>query len=212
MHQGHGQPASAVPPCRRVLADVGPARVDAETFNLARRPVRYAAPAPHQDRRPRRRDEDDDPSALADLLPRAGYSALRSRTHTAPRHLTGGARAPRIFTSVPSTRKPSPPQTLAPSRSRGGASTPRGNPKKSPKTRHPRRRNPQSAALSGLGGGPEHATETGLAGADRAAVGARSRRYGDHSGDWQDQANRLSLAGSLSDARGNTVTRTSLPN
>src|SRR5208337_5280791 len=34
--------------------------------------------------------------------------------------------------------------------------------------------------------------ETGLAGADRAAVGARSRRYGDHSGDWQDQANRLS--------------------
>src|SRR5208337_329818 len=56
----------------------------------------------------------------------------------------------RIFTSVPSTRKPSPPQTLAPSRSRGGASTPRGNPKKSPKTRHPRRRNPQSAALSGL--------------------------------------------------------------
>ena len=71
------------------------ARVDAETFDVARRPVRYAAPAPHQDRRPRRRDEDDDPSALADLLPRAGYSALRSRTHTAPRHLTGGARAPR---------------------------------------------------------------------------------------------------------------------
>src|SRR5271169_481646 len=72
-------------------ADVGPARGDAETFDVARRPVRYAAPAPHQDRRPRRRDEDDDPSALADLLPRAGYPALRSRTHTAPRHLTGGA-------------------------------------------------------------------------------------------------------------------------
>src|SRR5208337_3944221 len=102
----HGQPASAVPPCRRVLADVGPARVDAETFNLARRPVRYAAPAPHQDRRPRRRDEDDDPSALADLLPCAGYPALRSRTHTAPRHLTGGAQAPRIFTIVPSTPNP----------------------------------------------------------------------------------------------------------
>ena len=59
-----------------------------------------------RDRRPRRRDEDDDPSALADLLPRAGYPALRSRTHTAPRHLTGGARAPRIFTIVPSTANP----------------------------------------------------------------------------------------------------------
>src|SRR5208283_4797151 len=106
MHQGHGQSASAVPARRRVLADVGPARVDAETFDVARRPVRHAAPAPHQDRRPRRRDEDDDPSALADLLPRAGYPALRSRTHTAPRHLTGGARAPQIFTIVPSTANP----------------------------------------------------------------------------------------------------------
>src|SRR5208283_3600025 len=106
MHQGHGQSASAVPARRRLLADVGPARVDAETFDVARRPVRYAAPAPHQDRRPRRRDEDDDPSALADLLPRAGYPALRSRTHTAPRHLTGGARAPQIFTIVPSTANP----------------------------------------------------------------------------------------------------------
>src|SRR5271167_475494 len=133
MHQGHGQSASAVPARRRVLADVGPARVDAETFDVARRPVRYAAPAPHQDRRPRRRDEDDDPSALADLLPRPGYSALRSRTHTAPRHLTGGARAPRIFTNVPSTRKPSPPQTLAPSRSRRRVFKRRRNPKKSPK-------------------------------------------------------------------------------
>src|SRR5208337_2439113 len=75
-------------------------------FDVARRPVRYVAPAPHQDRRPRRRDEDDDPSALADLLPRAGYPALRSRTHTAPRHLTGGARAPQIFTIVPSTPNP----------------------------------------------------------------------------------------------------------
>src|SRR5271165_7141043 len=106
LHEGHGQSASAVPARRRLLADVGPARLDAETIDVARRPVRYAAPAPHQDRRPRRRDEDDDPSALADLLPRAGYPALRSRTHTAPRHLTGGARAPQIFTIVPSTANP----------------------------------------------------------------------------------------------------------
>ena len=52
------------------------------------------APTPHQDRRLRRRNEDDDPRALADLLPRAGYSAFRSRTHTAPRHLNDGARGP----------------------------------------------------------------------------------------------------------------------
>src|SRR5271157_1149541 len=123
MHQGHGQSASAVPARRRVLADVGPARVDAETFDVARRPVRHAAPAPHQDRRPRRRDEDDDPSALADLLPRAGYPALRSRTHTAPRHLTGGARAPRIFTIVPSTANPPRPKLWL----QAGADTARPN-------------------------------------------------------------------------------------
>src|SRR5271157_4893480 len=101
MHQGHGQSASAVPARRRVLADVGPARVDAETFGVARRPVRYVAPAPHQDRRPRRRDENHDPRPSADVVPRPGNPALRSRTHTAPRHLTGGARAPRTFTIVP---------------------------------------------------------------------------------------------------------------
>ena len=91
MHQGHGQSASAVPARRRLLADVGPARVDAETFDVARRPVRYAAPAPHQDRRPRRRDEDHNPRALADLLPRPRYSALRARAHPAPRHVKNGA-------------------------------------------------------------------------------------------------------------------------
>ena len=45
---GDGQSVSAVPALRRVLADVGPTRVDAETFDVARRPVRHAAPAPHQ--------------------------------------------------------------------------------------------------------------------------------------------------------------------
>src|SRR5271166_619378 len=153
MHQGHGQSASAVPARRRVLADVGPARVDAETFDVARRPVRYVAPAPHQDRRPRRRDEDDDPSALADLLPRAGYPALRSGTHTAPRHLTGGARAPRIFTIVPSTPNPPHPKLWL----QAGADAVRPNAgeiqRNHPKPR-PRRRSRQSAALSGLGQGP----------------------------------------------------------
>src|SRR5271167_2472782 len=121
MHQGHGQSASAVPARRRVLADVGPARVDAETFDVARRPVRYTAPAPHQDRRPRRRDEDDDPSALADLLPRAGYRASLSDAYRASSPDRRGLSAPNIH-KPPFNRKPSPPQTLAPSRSRRGAS------------------------------------------------------------------------------------------
>src|SRR5208337_1679844 len=151
MHQGHGQSASAVPARRRVLADVGPARVDAETFDVARRPVRYVAPAPHQDRRPRRRDEDDDPSALADLLPRAGYPALRSGTHTAPRHLTGGARAPRIFTIVPSTPNPPHPKLWL----QAGADAVRPNAgeiQRNHQKPRPRRRSRQSAALSGLAG------------------------------------------------------------
>ncbi len=39
VHQGHGQPAAAVPARRRLLAYVGPARVDAKAFNVARRAV-----------------------------------------------------------------------------------------------------------------------------------------------------------------------------
>ena len=89
--QGDRQPVPAVPACGRVLVDVGPSRVDAKAFDVARRPVRHVAPAPHQDRRPRCRDEDHDPGALADLMPRSGYPALRSGTHPAPRHLTDGA-------------------------------------------------------------------------------------------------------------------------
>ena len=39
LHQGHSQPAVAVPARRRLLAYVGPARVDAKAFNVARRAV-----------------------------------------------------------------------------------------------------------------------------------------------------------------------------
>jgi len=89
--KGDSQPVSVVPARGRVLADVGTSHVDAKAFDVARRPVRHVAPPPHQDRRPRRRDEDHDPGALADLMPRSGYPALRSGTHTAPRHMTDGA-------------------------------------------------------------------------------------------------------------------------
>ena len=51
--QGDSQPVSAVPACGRLLADVGPTRVDAKAFDVARRPVRHVAPPPHQDCRPR---------------------------------------------------------------------------------------------------------------------------------------------------------------
>ena len=73
----------------------------AEALDVARRPVRHLAPAPHQDRRPRRRNENDDPRALADLVPGAGYSAPRFATHTAPRHLSDGARGPRTIHNSP---------------------------------------------------------------------------------------------------------------
>ena len=52
---------------------------------------RYVAPAARQTRRPRRRDEDDDPSSPADVVPRPGYSASRARAYPAPRHLRNGA-------------------------------------------------------------------------------------------------------------------------
>ena len=84
-------PVPPLPPRRRLLVDVGPSRLDAETLDVARRSVRHAAPASHQDRRPRRRDEDDDPRASADIVSRPGHLALRPATHTAPRHLSDGA-------------------------------------------------------------------------------------------------------------------------
>ena len=149
--QGDSQPVSAVPACGRVLADVGPSRVDAKAFDVARRPVRHVAPPPHQDRRPRRRDEDHDPGALADLMPRSGYPALRSGTHTAPRHMTDGAQSPNIHRR-PFNRKPSSPGKLR--LQAGAAADPRPNvgeiQKKVTRTQRSRARTRQSAALSGL--------------------------------------------------------------
>ena len=61
LHEGYGQSVATVPARGRLLAHVGLARVDAETFDVACRAVRHVAPAARQTRRPRRRDEDDDP-------------------------------------------------------------------------------------------------------------------------------------------------------
>ena len=85
MHQGDRQSASAFPARRRLLADVGASGRQCRNVRCG------ASPMPdtlrlrrliNSDRRTGRRDEDDDPGALANVMPRAGYFALRSRTHT----------------------------------------------------------------------------------------------------------------------------------
>ena len=77
---------------QRRLADVGPARIDAQAFAVARRPVRYIASAAHQNRRPRCRDEDDDPGSLADVVSLPEHFAARTRAYPALlRHLKNGA-------------------------------------------------------------------------------------------------------------------------
>jgi len=85
MYEGHGQPVAAVPARGRLLAHVGPAHIDAETFDVVRRAVRHVAPAPHQNRRARRRDEDDDPRSFADIMSRARHFAFHARANPAPR-------------------------------------------------------------------------------------------------------------------------------
>ena len=131
MHQSDGQPASVVPSRGCLLADVGTSRVDAETLDAARRPVRHIAPASHQDRRSRRRVEVDDLDALADVMPRAGYSELRPGTHTAPRHLTDGVVRPPNIHKQPFNPQTIPSYILAPSERRPGASRRRQKSKKS---------------------------------------------------------------------------------
>ena len=83
----------------RLLDHVGPARVDAEAFDVACGAVRHLAPAPDQNCRTRRRDEDDDPRAPADIVSGATHFPLCARTNPASRnpalrHLTGGRDTP----------------------------------------------------------------------------------------------------------------------
>src|ERR1700730_9573944 len=79
------------PARRRILAHVDLAHVDAKAFNVARRAVRYVAPAAPQTRRASRRDEDDDQDSSADIMSSSGHFASRARAHPAPRHLKNGA-------------------------------------------------------------------------------------------------------------------------
>jgi hypothetical protein len=61
---------------RCILAHVGPARVDAQAFDVARRAVRHVTPPPHQNRSACRRDKDDDSGSLSDIVSRTRYCAL----------------------------------------------------------------------------------------------------------------------------------------
>jgi hypothetical protein len=69
MREGHPQPVAAVSARGRLLAHVGLAHINAETFDVAHRPVRYVASAPHQNCRARHRNENDDPGSLAHRVP-----------------------------------------------------------------------------------------------------------------------------------------------
>jgi hypothetical protein len=77
------QPTAPVSSCRRLLADVDPARRSAETIALAAPPVRHPPPAPHQDRRPRRRDEEPDHTAPAERMSGRADHASSARTAAA---------------------------------------------------------------------------------------------------------------------------------
>ena len=69
----------------------GAACIHAEALDVARRAIRYATLASDQDRRPYRRDKDDDGSSPAYIVPRANDHAGSARTYSTPRHLNGGA-------------------------------------------------------------------------------------------------------------------------
>src|SRR5512143_1852018 len=74
----HHEVVVAVPARRHLLAAMEPARADAEGLVLAGGPVRHAAAAPRQGRRPRRRDENEDQGPPADQRPINRSSASSS--------------------------------------------------------------------------------------------------------------------------------------
>ena len=83
--------APAVPSRRRLLDDVGSARLDAEAFDVAYRAVRHLTPAAQQARRAGRRNEDDDQDLSADILPGSRYFAPRAEAHPVSRRRSDGA-------------------------------------------------------------------------------------------------------------------------
>ena len=109
--QGHRQR-------RRLLAAVASAHADAQALVLAGRPVRHPRATPDQDRRPHRRDENQDQSPSANPHSRSSGLAFGSRPPAAADHLNTGAGPPRHH-PIPPTPSPithQPPPTSGPTR------------------------------------------------------------------------------------------------
>src|SRR5512132_265897 len=104
--QGHRQPVPAVPARRRLLAAVAAAHADAQALVLAGRPVRHPQATPDQDRRPHRRDENQDQSPSANQHSRSSGLALGSRPPAAADHLNTGAAGPPRHHPIPPTPSP----------------------------------------------------------------------------------------------------------
>ena len=144
--EGHRQPVPPVPARRRLLAAVEPARADAQGLVLAGRPVRHAQAAPRQDRRPCRRNEDEDQVSLADERNRPIDLPPRARPPAASRHLTAGAAAPP--SPDPTNLQPLQPRSprTPPTAARAGSpSQPRDE-----QFRHIRKHSLHSGTLAGL--------------------------------------------------------------
>src|SRR4051812_44885502 len=107
----HRQPDAPVPAHRRLLAHVGPAGRHAATLALARRPVRYAAPAPDQARRQGRSAEAQAAAPPAALDPEPADLRLRVDPAVSHAHLRPGGNTPRIAAS---DQPPTPPPLSPP--------------------------------------------------------------------------------------------------
>src|SRR3954470_16030940 len=113
----HCQPDAPVPAHRRLLADVGPASRHAATLALARRPVRYAAPAPDQARRQGRSAEAQAAALPAALDPKPADLRLRVDPAVSHAHLRPGADAPHSrVRSTPNAAATEPAQRRSPAR------------------------------------------------------------------------------------------------
>src|SRR5512144_570013 len=120
---------------------VEPAHVDAQALVLAGRPVRHAAAAPDQGRRPHRRDENQDQSPSANQHSRSSGLALGSRPPVAADHLNTGAGPP---PSSPDLATP-PAQSQTNRRPPAAKSSMRGHNPKTRQTAHQKTRSLRDA-------------------------------------------------------------------
>ncbi len=104
LHESDSEPVATVPARWSLLADVGPARIDAETFDITHCAIRHPPFAAYQDRGTRGRNENDDQDSPANFLSGTKHHAARADAYSPPRHLSGGALRPELE-PIPSTCK-----------------------------------------------------------------------------------------------------------